>query len=223
MNLDTYFGDWVKYIDKKELGLILDQLEKEYKIKSVEPEQSNVFRAFHLCQYRDLKVVFLGMDPYPQKGVATGILFGNRQPDNNLSPSLEVLKECVIDYTSPVNNIRFDNSLEEWSKQGVLMLNSALTVETNKIGSHVTLWRPFISSLLKKISNFNSGIIFVLFGQQAQSFTPYINGVTNNIIKVKHPSYYVRIGEKMPREWFVEVNKLLGEKYGEEINWFDKY
>lgn len=223
MNLDTYLGDWVKYIDKRELGLILNQLEKEYKTKSVEPGQSNVFRAFHLCQYRDLRTVFLGMDPYPQKGVATGILFGNKQPDNNLSPSLEVLKECVIDYTSPANNIIFDNSLEEWSKQGVLMLNSALTVETNKIGSHMTLWRPFISLLLKEISNSNSGIIFVLFGQQAQSFAPYINSVTNNIIKVRHPSYYVRTGEKMPKEWFMEVNKLLEEKYGEKINWFDKY
>lgn len=222
MKLDTYLGDWVDHIDKKELNTILNILGKEYSIKTIEPSQVNVFKAFNLCQYKDMKVLFLGMDPYPQRGVATGILFGNNS-DKSPSPSLQVLKECVIDYTSPFNNIIFDHSLESWSKQGILMLNSALTVETNKIGSHVMLWRPFISSLLQNISISNSGIVFVLFGEQAQTFTPYINGITNHIINVKHPSYYVRIGQKMPREWFIELNRILKNLYNEDIKWFIKY
>lgn len=222
MKLDTYLGDWVNYINKKELNAILNILGKEYSIKAIEPSQVNVFKAFNLCQYKDMKVLFLGMDPYPQRGVATGILFGNNS-DKSLSPSLQVLKECVIDYTSPFNNIIFDHSLESWSKQGILMLNSALTVETNKIGSHVMLWRPFISSLLQNISTSNSGIVFVLFGEQAQTFTPYINTVTNHVINVKHPSYYARIGQKMPREWFIELNRILKNLYNENIKWFIKY
>lgn len=221
MTLDTYLGDWVQVIDKEVLKNILNQLENEYKNKSIEPRQEDVLKAFHLCPYKDLKAVLLGMDPYPQKGVATGILFGNNNKTIELSPSLEILKECVIDYTKPRFNIIFDNSLESWVNQGILMLNSALTVETNNIGSHINLWRPFISSLLKNISNKNSGIVFVLFGENAKTFTPYINASMNYIIKVKHPAYYVRTGEKMPREWFDELNDRLYKLYGKEIKWFE--
>ena len=174
MKLDTYLGDWVNYINKKELNAILNILGKEYSIKAIEPSQVNVFKAFNLCQYKDMKVLFLGMDPYPQRGVATGILFGNNS-DKSPSPSLQVLKECVIDYTSPFNNIIFDHSLESWSKQGILMLNSALTVETNKIGSHVMLWRPFISSLLQNISTSNSLCIIWRTGPNFYSLYQYCN------------------------------------------------
>ena len=221
MTLDTYLGDWVSKIDKKELLKVLRQLEVEYKQKLIEPSQEDVFKAFHLCPYNDLKVIFLGMDPYPQKGIATGILFGNKKSTIELSPSLEILKECVIDYTSPKDYIIFDNTLEEWCSQGILMLNSALTVETNNIGSHINLWRPFISSLLKNLSKSNSGIIYVLFGEKAQTFLPYINNSTNYIIKVRHPGFYVRTGQRMPREWFILMNNTLKHLYGEEIKWFE--
>ena len=89
MKLDTYLGDWVDHIDKKELNTILNILGKEYSIKTIEPSQVNVFKAFNLCQYKDMKVLFLGMDPYPQRSVATGILFGNNS-DKSPSPSLQV-------------------------------------------------------------------------------------------------------------------------------------
>lgn len=166
----------------------------------------------------------LGQDPFPQKGVATGILFGNNKEviEENLSPSLQIIKEAVINFEIPHNHITFDNSLESWAKQGILMINSALTVEMNRIESHVMLWRPFIANLLKRLSDNETGIIYVLFGRQAQSFKPYINKNFNTILEENHPAYYARIGTKMPSTLFNKIDELLIGKYGETIEWYQE-
>lgn len=216
MSIKEYFSDWYYLLDIKELNYIINHL-NPYNLC---PHQSNVFKAFKLCAYKDLKVVFLGQDPYPQKDIATGILFGNNTTkESDLSPSLKVIKNCCIDYSIPHNNIIFDNSLESWAKQGILMLNSALTCEINKVGSHIMLWRNFIIYLIKMLSHRNFGIIYVLFGKQAQTFEPFINKDTNVIIKVNHPAYYARINKDMPNI-FKQIDKLLINKYGESIKWF---
>lgn len=160
--------------------------------------------------------------PYPQKGVATGILFGNKKEtrSENLSPSLQVIRKTIIDLENSDNCITFDPTLENWAKQGILMLNSALTVEMNKVGSHTMLWRPFISDLLQKLSNSRTGIIYVLFGRQAQTFKPYINKQFNTVLEEKHPAYFARTGEKMPDTIFKEVNELIRNKYKIPIIWY---
>ena len=165
MTAEEYFGDWSRIIDMKELGVVLNKLNK-VNPALICPSLNNVFKAFELCSHRDLKVVMLGMDPYPQKGVATGVLFGN------------------------------------------------------KVGSHTMLWRPFISKLLKNLSEHDTGIIYVLFGRQAQTFEPYINKQFNDIIKVEHPAYFARTGKIMPYSVFTDINKLLKGKYGTEIEWY---
>lgn len=141
MTLDEYFGDWMKVIDRTELNNVMAKVGQEYRRKPLCPAQSDVFRAFELCPLNDLKVVMLGQDPYPQKGVATGVLFGNRKEvdEDNLSPSLNAVKEAAINFEVPHYCITFDQTLESWAKQGILMINSALTVEMNRIGSHVML------------------------------------------------------------------------------------
>lgn len=219
MTFEEYFGDWIKVIDKIELNKVISKLKG---MNNYTPSMSNVFKAFELCRYNDMKVVFLGYDPYPQKGVATGILFGNKINVNELSPSLNIVKEACINYEIPHNNIIFDQTLESWAKQGILMLNSALTVEINKIGSHTMLWRPFISKLIKSISSINTGIIYVLFGEQARTFKPYI-GKNNIILEEKHPAYYARTNQRMPSFIFNEVSKLTKEKYNKPIKWFEEY
>ena len=190
------------------------------------PKKENVFNAFKLCSLSDCVAVFLGQDPYPQKGVATGILFGNSAEtrEKDLSPSLKVIKESAIDFTKTHNYpIEFDNTLESWAKQGILMINSALTVETEKIGSHTNLWRPFISQLLKSLSEYQTGIVYVLFGKQAQTFEPYISKVNNLILKENHPAYYARANQRMPSDVFVEVNRYLKGQYNKEIVWYTDY
>ena len=225
MTLDEYCGDWKKVIDRTELSNVMAKVGQEYKRKPLCPIQSDVFKAFELCSLKDLKVVMLGQDPYPQKGVATGILFGNNKEisNENLSPSLKVIKEAAINFEVPHNCIIFDQTLESWARQGILMLNSALTVEMNKVGSHTMLWRPFIAKLLKSLSEYNTAIIYVLFGRQAQSFKPYINDKLNHVIEIEHPAYFARNGTKMPHQLFIDISNKVKELYGIPLKWYEEY
>lgn len=220
MTLEEYLGDWMKVIDRQELNRVLTILGKEYTRKPICPEQPDVFNAFNACKFKDLKVVMLGQDPYPQKGVATGILFGNKKEvsEDDLSPSLKIVRDAAINLHISHYSITFDQSLESWCKQGILMLNSALTCEMNKVGSHTMLWRPFISKLLQNYSVINPGTIYVLFGKTAQTFKPYISN--GYIIEVEHPAYFARTGKEMPVEVFQEVNKQLKFKYNTTIEWY---
>lgn len=220
-SLANYFGDWVKVLDKNLLKNAVDKINL-LSLQGVKmcPNYKDIFKAFTLCSLQDLKIVFLGQDPYPQKNVATGILFGNNS--ENLSPSLEIIKDACIDNSVPRGNIKFDNTLESWGKQGILMLNSALTVELGKPTSHSMLWRPFIASLLKKLSGKECGIVYVLFGNQAQTFEPYINKQFNDVIKVPHPAYYARIKKPMPHTLFESLDKLMIGKYGKPIEWYEQ-
>lgn len=222
MQIEEYFGDWLKVIDINELYRVVNKLNVLYQGKPVVPAYGDIFKAFTLCSEHDCKIIFLGQDPYPQKGVATGVLFGNKEGTTELSPSLEVIKEAAINYEIPHPPLKFDVTLESWAKQGILMLNSALTCEMNKVGSHVMLWRPFISKLLHNLSNNNPGLVYVLFGDQAQTFEPYINKRFNSIIKVHHPAYYARTHTKVPYWVFTELNKLMKSSYGVPIKWYDE-
>lgn len=218
--------DWCKVIDDGLLLSTLSSIEKQvHSGISISPDMEHVFEAFKACKYRDLNIVMLGQDPYPQKNVATGILFGNRDdvPDDKLSPSLKVIREAVICPEKPHSGVLFDNTLREWSVQGILMINSALTVETGHVGSHTMIWRPFISSLLKRISEDSTGIIYVLFGNQASTFKPYINSRFNYILEEKHPAYYARKGIRMPSTVFNEINRIMLSNYGKTIKWFKEY
>lgn len=221
MTLEEYLGDWMKVIDRYELNKVLTLVGRMYRTKPICPAQKNVFKAFSLCKYNDCKVIMLGLDPYPQENVATGILFGNKQEikEDNWSPSLKIIRNSCVDLQVPHNSIIFDHTLESWAKQGILMINSALTVERNRIGSHTMLWRPFIAKLLKNMSEINTGIIYVLFGKQAQTFKPYI-GKFNNIIEIEHPAYFARTNQDMPSEIFYKINKLLKARYGISIEWY---
>lgn len=221
MTLEEYFGEWLKVIDINELNKVLTVLGRMYRVKPICPAQEDVFKAFSLCKYNDCKVVFIGQDPYPQKGVATGILFGNKANTKieDYSPSLKIVRDAAIDLHISHYSITFDPTLESWAKQGILMLNSALTVEMNKVGSHTMLWRPFISKLIKNMSEINTGIIYVLFGKQAQTFKPYI-GKYNDVIEIEHPAYFARLGKEMPSSIFYEINKLLKSKYNCQVNWY---
>lgn len=221
MTLENTLGNWIGVIDKSLLLKTLSQIPLN---KPFCPDIDNVFRAFQLCSLEDCRVVMLGYDPYPQKGIATGVLFGNKveTKEKDLSPALKVVKNAAIDYTISHNYpIEFDNSLESWAKQGILMINSALTVELNKIGSHTMIWRPFMSSFLQSLSKYDNNIVFVLFGEIAQTFTPYIKA--KYIIKEKHPAYYARTNTVMSSDLFKTINSFVVSSFGEEIIWYKDY
>lgn len=198
MTIDEYFGDWMKVLDRNETMKIMGWL-RSINQSTLCPNIKDVFKAFKLCPYNKCRVVFISQDPYPQRGVAQGVLFGNSSntPENKLSPSLQIIKESVINFEIPHNLITFDPTLESWAKQGILMINSALTTEVGKIGVHMMKWRPFMIAFLKQMSMINPGIIYVLFGSQAQILEPYISK-NNYVLKIEHPAYFARTNKKMP-------------------------
>lgn len=225
MTIEEYFEDWMKVLDKTEAMKIMGWL-RTVNPNTLCPALPNVFRAFKLCSYNKLRCVMLFQDPYPQQingiPVATGIAIGNSKdtPEDKLSPSLQVVKESAINYEIPHNPLVFDNTLESWAKQGILMINSALTCEVNRVGSHVNEWRPFVSKLLKNLSIRETGIIYVLFGRQAQTLKPYIDERYNDIIEIEHPAFFARTNQIMPYSVFTRVNDLLYGRYGEKIEWY---
>lgn len=220
MTIDEYFEDWMKVLDRNETMKVMGWLRTVNK-ETLCPNIKDVFKAFKLCPYNKCRVIFVGQDPYPQRGVAQGVLFGNSSdtPENKLSPSLQIIKESVINFEISHNLITFDSSLESWAKQGILMINSALTTEVGKIGVHMMKWRPFMIAFLKQMSMINPGIIYVLFGSQAQILEPYINK-NNYVLKIEHPAYFARINKKMPYHIWKDINKILYDLYGEKIEWF---
>lgn len=219
MDINEYFGGWIRVIDRNELFKVTNVINNIYKVKSCEPSYSNIFKAFNITPYNELKIISLAQDPYPQKGVSTGICFANNKDAVELSPSLQVLKESIIDFGIPHYCVNFDPSLEEISRQGVLLLNSALTVETNKIGSHTDIWRPFISNLLKNLSIWNPGLIYILWGNVAKTFKHFI-GKNNIVYTMPHPAYYARTGTSIPPEFFKEINNIVHYNFGKKIEWF---
>jgi len=232
MTAREYFGGWAAVLDIGEATKILRSLAPM--ANDICPSYGNIFEAFRLCPYERLKVIILGQDPYPQRGVATGIAFGNRlppirynpasggiDPGGRLSPSLRVLRESVIDFSRPHNLTIFDPSLETWERQGVLMLNSALTCRTGRPGSHCLLWRPFISSLLLRTSQNNPDIACVLMGKDAQSFERYIDFRVNCFLTV-HPAACTRADFKFPPDLWPAINDHVRKRFGTEIEWYNE-
>lgn len=212
MSLEEYFRDWLKVIDKNELYSAINKINTT-DFSTLCPNYDNIFNCFTACKLHDLKVVILGMSPYPQLNKATGIAFGNKREtlDKDLSPSLQVIKESVIDYEIPQNSVIFDPSFEDWEKQGVLMLNCALTCKVGLPSSHLGLWRPFISKLIYNMSRYMTACVYVLFGEEAKTFEPYISQ-HNYVIKEKHPSYYARNHKKLRYNLWDEINNHLNNK-----------
>lgn len=212
------FGEWTSLIDKKEAEVLITNLIAEYNTKEIYPCREDVFKAFRMITPDECRVVFIGQDPYPQRGVATGIVFANKEgtPEEGYSPSLKVIRNSIKNLENPNLIYTFDPTLENWAKQGILMLNASLTVEANKIGSHTMLWRRFIAEFITNLSKYNNNLVFVLFGELAKTFTPYI--FSGTVIRTKHPAYYARNNEPMSEEVFLSVNRYL-EKYGTKIEW----
>lgn len=223
MTIEDYFGDWSQVIDLKKVDRLTRSLAQ---MPGICPLPKDIFKAFHLCSLKNLRVVLLGMDPYNnlrnKKPVATGLAFANSPdtPKESLSPSLDIIRESLKGLTEPYERINFDVSLEKWEEQGVLLLNSALTCKVGQPGSHMLLWRPFIESLLTTLSKTVTGIVYVLMGSDAKSFEPYINERFNHIIKTKHPAWYARDKTPMPSDLWTDINKILIGQNGYGIQWY---
>lgn len=143
------------------------------------------FRAFELVKPKDVKVVILGQDPYPTRGHANGLAFSVNAHVKRLPKSLEnIYREYSSDLSYPTPR---NGDLSSWARNGVLLLNTALTTEEGKRGAHVEQWRPFTTQLIKWLSRLPGRRVFILWGAKAQEYGELI-GKSNVRIESAHPS-----------------------------------
>ncbi|SEM66498.1 Uracil-DNA glycosylase [Paenisporosarcina quisquiliarum] len=167
----------------KKLQLFLD---KEYATQTIFPSRNEIGSAFKITAYDNVKVVILGQDPYHGNGQAHGMSFSVK-PGVRIPPSLRnMLKELEDDLGCPFPT---NGYLEKWAKQGVLLLNTVLTVRTGAANSHKGMgWETYTDAVIQKLSDRQKPIIFVLWGKPAQSKIKLIDTKKHMIITAPHPS-----------------------------------
>lgn len=194
---------------------LISNIKSEYKKNVVFPLEKNIFNAFINTPFNSVKVVILGQDPYHGEGEAHGLSFSvkNGVP---MPPSLaNIFKELYED----TGIKRTNTDLSDWSSQGVLLLNSILTVQKDRPLSHSKYeWEKFTDVVIKRLSD-KGGVIFVLWGNFARSKKVLINNSKNYIIESVHPSplscYRGFFGSKV----FSRVNNILKKNGLDEIKW----
>jgi len=170
----------------------------------------------------DIKVVIIGQDPYPQPNIATGLAFAVNE-GISYPPSLNIiLRELEKEYPGCIE-LPFDSTLESWEKQGVLLLNSALSCDAFKPGSHVQYWSNFMSGLMQILNQFKvtrqsmDSLIFVFLGNQAKLFQSEIGDYHHKIYRY-HPAAETHGSNKFVG-FFEEVNKILESNNQNRIQW----
>ena len=194
---------------------LLLKVQNEYKNKVIFPPKHEVFNAFRLTPFANVKVVIVGQDPYHGVGEAHGLSFSVRD-GVKLPPSLKnIYKELYDDLGVP---IRTSGDLSSWAKQGVLMLNSTLTVEKDKANSHSNIgWQQFTDDVIRLIDNNKRDVVFILWGNYARSKKALIKN--NFIIESAHPSPFSAYNGFFGSKPFSKCNKYLKSKGLEEIKW----
>ncbi|SFQ31735.1 Uracil-DNA glycosylase [Psychrobacillus psychrotolerans] len=167
----------------KKLQLFLDE---EYASQTIFPKRTEIDSAFKMTAYDNVRVVILGQDPYHGEGQAHGMSFSVK-PGVRIPPSLRnMLKELEDDLGCPLPTSGY---LEKWAKQGVLLLNTVLTVRAGEANSHKGMgWETFTDTVIQKLSNRDKPIIFVLWGKPAQSKIILIDTEKHTILQAPHPS-----------------------------------
>ena len=199
----------------RELSAFLKMEKKEG--KEIFPIGSEILSAFNLTPFEKVKVVILGQDPYHGRGQAHGLSFSVKkgvQPP----PSLEnIFKELKTDIAMPRPR---SGSLEKWAGEGVLLLNTVLTVEKGKPASHQGKgWEIFTDKVLSLLNEEKSNLVYILWGKKAQQKGTFLNGDTNLIIKSAHPSPYSAANGFFDSKPFSKANEYLLFNNISPINW----
>jgi uracil-DNA glycosylase len=188
--------------------------------KRFTPPLKHVFRAFEECPEKDLKVVIIGQDPYPSMNVADGIAFScglTGKPQPSLKFIFQEVERTVYQDWPTYQ----DPDLKRWANQGVLLINTALTCEIDKVGSHYNIWNDFIMYLLDMLNLTKSGLIFILLGAKAQELETVL-GQNHYILKASHPASAAYNGGKWDcNNVFNKANEILKQQNesGLFINW----
>lgn len=214
-------NDWQDLLEeefKKDYYLNLRQfLIKEYQTKTVYPDKYDIFNALHYTAYQDVKVVILGQDPYHGPNQAHGLSFSVK-PGIQPPPSLmNIYKELKDDVNCYIPN---NGYLKKWADQGVLLLNTVLTVIEGQANSHRNMgWEQVTDKIISLLNNRNEPIIFILWGNNAQSKTSLITNKNHCIIKSVHPSPLSACRGFFKSKPFSQTNAILTSRGGNPIEW----
>lgn len=202
---------------KKYYKELLNYIESEYSAKTVYPPKDKIFNAFKMTPFNKVKVVIIGQDPYHQPHQAEGLSFS---VSNEVikPPSLKnIFKELENDLSIPFPE---HNSLTNWAKEGVLLLNSVLTVEESKPTSHKNKgWEIFTDKVIEKLNLNNNPIVFILWGEFAKQKQNLITNKKHKIITSPHPSPFSARRGFFGSKPFSRANEFLKENNIKEINW----
>lgn len=182
--------NWNEFIEQERKKDYFKNIESFLEKREYFPEEENIFKAFELTPFDRVKVVILGQDPYHTPGMAQGIAFSVPEDFTPKPPSLKnILKELEDDIGSNAQAIKTKGDLTVWAKQGVLLLNTVLTVDKGAAMSHRGIgWEIFTKEVIKLISNQKEGIVFILWGREAKKYKKLIDNHKHYIIESAHPS-----------------------------------
>lgn len=205
--------------EKRVFDNIVQHLQREYQaMKTIYPPKNEIFRAFELCDFHSLKVILLGQDPYHGAGEANGLCFsvneGIKPP-----PSLKnIFRELKLeDDTFDINR---SSDLSDWASQGVLLLNTSLTVEKNIANSHKSYgWNQFTRFILSYINEHKDFVVFLLLGNQAKSYTELIDQKKHGVVSSGHPSFADSHKQFFGYDVFKKTNAALSDKGLSPIAW----
>lgn len=213
--------DWKELIQKESQKAyymeLLSFLNREYELHTVYPPKKEIYNAFTLTPFEEVKVVILGQDPYHEKGQAMGLSFS--VPDEVPIPrSLQnIYKEIKAEYGYDIPKT---GNLTGWAKQGVLLLNSVLTVREGEAASHQKKgWETFTDEILKAIDQKDSPVVYMLWGNFARSKKSLIKGENHLILEAAHPSPLSASRGFFGCNHFKLCNEFLKDHGCREIDW----
>ena len=214
-------NDWLEAIEgefrKPYYKELYKFIEAEYKNHIIYPKAEDIFNAFHLTPLSEVKVVILGQDPYHNEGQAHGLCF-SVNPGKELPPSLlNIYKELNEDMGYYIPN---NGYLEKWAREGVLLLNTVLTVRAHQAFSHRGKgWENFTDAVIKAVNEQNRPIVFILWGKPAQSKKRMLTNKKHLILEAPHPSPLSAYRGFFGSKPFSKTNEFLVSQGLEPIDW----
>ncbi|OFS62146.1 uracil-DNA glycosylase [Nosocomiicoccus sp. HMSC09A07] len=196
-------------------------LENKYSDGVVYPKRDEIYRAFQLTPFQDVKVVILGQDPYHGENQAYGLAFSVR-PGVRVPPSLRnMYKELEND----LGVKRTDGDLSDWAREGVLLLNTVLTVDAHKANSHRGIgWECFTDSIIETLSNERDGLVFILWGNPAKKKIKLIDTSKHKVITGVHPSpLAANRGGFFGTNPYSRANAYLIEQGKAPVDWSEQF
>lgn len=210
------FGGWSAYFDKFNLRGKIEEILSKLENEEYYPSKENIFRAIQEVSPENVKVVIVGQDPYHEKGQANGFAFAVNKGVRTPPSLVNIFKEIKLEY----GEMPTDTTLLEWAKQGVLLLNTILTVSKGIANSHSEFgWRSITDSIMQILNNMPQHIVYLLWGNSAQQFKQVLNNPRQLVLSTSHPSPLSAHRGFLGCDHFKKANEYL-KKYGlEEIIW----